>query len=160
MASGAIDQLDLLLRDGSLRLLELGSGDSSEWYAQRAKELVTVEPDPLWAAHVANRLAGYSHVSLKRLSVAEALTELCNEDAFDLVVVDHKDEPELTRADTIARLLGAPWTPRVIVLDDSDRSAYSNVEAMLAGWHRSVHLGFRSYPLRLTETTVWLQSVL
>src|SRR5947209_5764931 len=47
MARGAVDFLEQTLR-WDTDLLELGSGASTKWFADRVRAVVCVEPDPEW----------------------------------------------------------------------------------------------------------------
>jgi hypothetical protein len=77
-----------------------------------------------------------------------------------VLIVDHTDEPRFSRTDAIRFALidgtmSRSITPRLIVLDDSDRTRYRPAIDILGRWSVSRFTGFRDKPLRLTETTVF-----
>jgi hypothetical protein len=77
------------LRD--CRVLEFGAGQSTLWWATRAREVIALEDDPSWCAELAPllpanvrlRQVGHSHTAL-----ADALRD---EARFDIAVVDGLD---------------------------------------------------------------------
>jgi len=155
MAPRAVMYLDRLLRPEDV-LLELGSGDSTAWYARRVHRVVSLEPSSHWAARVRARLAGHPNAEVREGPVSGTYLAALSELQPTVLIVDHSDEPRLTRTDAIRAALRNGAQPRVIVLDDSDRGAYAPVAELLAHWRTNRFTGFRGQPLRLTETTVFI----
>ncbi len=151
MASGAVAELDRLLRP-HMTLLELGSGTSTVWYAKRTKSTTSIEDHAEWADQVTVMVMDLPNVDLRRVaSMSEGLDTLAG-DQFDVVIVDHTDTPELTRVDAIRALKDRVG---IVVLDDSDRVAYLEADAVLAGWSRKRFVSLRATPFQATETTIY-----
>lgn len=147
MAPSAVRRLSDLLSP-EFSLLELGSGESTNWYAQRVGAVVSVEPNQEWLKIVRSRTKDRGNVQLVASTVADYLPAA----PFDVVIVDHNDEPTMTRP---AAVDAVKDTARIIVLDDSDRIEYRTVESALKGWTVERFMGFRPRPLRVTETTIF-----
>jgi len=82
---------------GDCRVLEFGAGQSTLWWATRAREVITLEGDPTWCAELAPVLP--SNVRLRQVgpshnAMADALS---NEARFDIVVVDGLDRFQAAR---------------------------------------------------------------
>jgi predicted O-methyltransferase YrrM len=151
MARGALLALDqLLTRDTSL--LELGSGNSTVWYARRTKATTSLEDNGEWAERVADMCRGMANVTLVRVESLKAGVEALGDVQFDVAVIDHNDAAGFTRVDAAAALRARS---SVIVLDDSDRSAYREVDALLSGWRVERFVSLRASPFQATETTVY-----
>ena len=77
------------------KVLEFGGGQSTRWWSQRAKKVVTIEPDEAWAAELRGDVGenvDVHHVPIDRETrdiskVAEAIAQ-SNVDRFDIIVVD------------------------------------------------------------------------
>lgn len=153
IAPSAVRWLDHEL--SGIRLLELGSGSSTAWYAARCRTVLSIEPNREWATIVRRRTAHLPNVEIRIGSVRDVLDIVLSAEEFDVVVVDHTDEKGMTRADAVAAVLAAGQACWCIVVDDSDRPEYRSVPKMLDGWNAFQARGFRPNPLRLTETTIW-----
>lgn len=149
MAPRAVRRLDeLLTREYSL--LELGSGASTSWYAQRCKSVVSIEPDPVWAHRVSSELhKSNANAHVVSSNVRDALRSA---EAADVVIIDHNDEPEMSRVDAIC---WARDRAMIVVLDDSDRTEYRAVDGLMQGWIIERYVGYRPRPLVPTETTIF-----
>jgi hypothetical protein len=138
-------------------LLELGSGKSTAWYADHVGRVVSLEPNAAWAHRVKCDLATTKNAEVRAGTVSELLPGTLHELHPTVLIVDHSDEPELSRPEAIRMALHEwPW-PRIIVLDDSDRRNYSSADDLLKGWSKNQFTGFRDSPMRLTETTVFVR---
>jgi hypothetical protein len=153
MAVGAVQRLDQILRP-DVALLELGSGRSTAWYAERVASVVSVEPDRAWADMVLQMVSGRHNVELVHSDVRTFLDER-DIKPFDAVIVDHLDESRWTRGDSVR--IVAP-TANIIVLDDSDRARYAGVVEREPGWSFERFTSLRSFPLAVTETTVMVRN--
>ena len=151
MARGAVQRLDRLLQP-DMQLLELGSGASTAWYADRVSAVVSLEPDLGWAEHT-RRATTSRNVNVLTGPIAELAPPLLAEDHFDVVVVDHSDEPDFSRVDALG-ILGS--RVQIAVLDDSDRHHYVEAGRLMRDWTVERHVSFRSQPLVPTETTLYL----
>lgn len=159
MTPAAVKYLDHLLSAEDV-VLELGSGASTAWYARRVRRVVSLEPNPSWAERVKAGLADHPNAEVRVGAVQDLFAAAYLELRPTVLIVDHTDEPRFSRTDairfalidgTVPRLS----TPRLIVLDDSDRTRYRPAIDILGRWSVSRFTGFRDKPLRLTETTVF-----
>jgi hypothetical protein len=138
-------------------LLELGSGKSTAWYAKRVSRVVSLEPNPEWAQRVSCDLASTKNAEVRAGFVSESFPGTLHELHPTVLIVDHSDEPNLSRPDAIRMALHGRPLPRMIVLDDSDRRYYASADDLLKGWSKNQFTGFRESPFRLTETTVFVR---
>jgi hypothetical protein len=138
-------------------LLELGSGKSTAWYADRVGRVVSLEPNPDWAQRVSCDLATTKNAEVRAGMVSELFPATLHELHPTVLIVDHSDEPELSRPEAIRIALHEWPLPRIIVLDDSDRRNYAAADDLLKGWSKNQFTGFRDSPMRLTETTVFVR---
>jgi hypothetical protein len=157
MAPGAIRFLGEHMRP-DFTVLELGSGASTAWYAERAARVVSYESNPVWLSSTERAVTDRgvaARVELRSLPLREipgavrALT-----DTFDLVIVDTDLDADATRPELV--VAAAPLVPvgGFLVLDDSDRAVF---DTDLPGetWERRRFPGLKSSPFDATETTVW-----
>lgn len=104
-------------------ILELGGGQSTLWWAARAKQVVCLEADPAWFEH------------LRKLVPANVELHLCTDFAtldaalggrrFDLVLIDGLDVPALGRLACARR--AQDWiTPTGAVLLDNSEGPWSD----------------------------------
>jgi predicted O-methyltransferase YrrM len=106
-------------------VFEFGSGNSTLFWGQRARNVVSVENDPDWSREVAGRI-GRSPIELRLVEDLDdyAATIADADDAFDVIVVDGRRRYSCAR-EAISRLRPGG----LIVLDNSDW--YPNTTAML-----------------------------
>jgi hypothetical protein len=154
MAPAAVKHLGQLLSAEDV-VLELGSGASTAWYARRARRVVSLEPDLSWAARVRVALANHPNAEVRVGSVEQLFAAAFLEVRPTVLIVDHSDEPRFSRTDAIRLALNDGALPRLVVLDDSDRTLYRPALDVLGGWSMSRFTGFLDKPMRLTETTVF-----
>lgn len=157
MAPAAVKHLDQLLVAEDL-VLELGSGASTAWYARRAGRVVSLEPNASWAERVKAALIDRPNAEVRVGSVGALCAAALRELRPTVLIVDHSDEPRFSRIDAIRLASFDGATPRLIVLDDSDRTLYRPANDILGSWSVSRFTGFRDKPLRLTETTVFTRN--
>ncbi len=157
MAPSAVRHLDRLLRSEDV-VLELGSGTSTAWYARRARRVVSLEPQLSWAELVKRELSNYPNAEVRVGAVEDLFISAFLELHPTVLIVDHSDEPRFSRTDAIRLALNHGAMPRLIVLDDSDRTNYRLAADILGSWATIRFSGFRDKPLRLTETTVFTRN--
>jgi hypothetical protein len=107
-------------------VFEFGAGNSSLYWARRARSVTTVEDDPRWHEQVRARALPNQNVLLRR--DAEGYVAAIADDAvrYDVIVIDGKHRLECTKA-AIAQL-----NPHgMIILDNSDRDTERPCSAML-----------------------------
>jgi hypothetical protein len=159
MTPDAVRHLDQRLSADDV-VLELGSGASTAWYARRVRRVVSLEPNLAWAERVTARLADHPNAEVRVGTIEALFAAAFLELRPTALIVDHTDEPRFSRTDAIRFALidgtrPRSVTPRLIVLDDSDRTRYRVAIDILGRWSVNRFTGFRDKPLRLTETTVF-----
>lgn len=139
------------------RMLELGSGYSTLWYAERVKEVVSLEDDPGWAEQAQAMVAHRNVRNVRVVATPITLDVLRSyfDESWDVVVID-QNEHALGRPESVEFVTAAPRPPSMVVLDDSDRAAYQPALQAAAerGWDVVRLPGYKSRPLAATETAV------
>lgn len=105
-----------------MRVFEYGSGNSTLWYSKRVKQVVAVESDSEWYAHVSLQLPEKDQISY-RIIGQDYIHEPELHEPFDIVVIDGYERSQCAVvAERCLRDEG------VILWDDSDleehRSGY------------------------------------
>lgn len=102
---------------GDSDVLEFGAGNSTIWWAQRARSVLAVEGIPEWYEDVKAQLAGYDNVELVLVRGDEEYIDYPRTTGrkFDVVVVDGEH-----RARTAATALDVVKEDGVILVDDSE----------------------------------------
>ena len=148
----AVDFLAERLRP-DLSVLELGAGYSTLFFMTRVARVVSIEHEREWADWVRARASGnVTVVDVDGGSPESYLAPLHAHASFDLVFIDG-----VHRTDAFAAALES-LTPRgVIVLDDSQRSAYAPaLDAADDAGFRHLHLtGHKAASVNLYRTTVF-----
>ena len=154
MCRPAVDQLDKLVVPG-MRILEWGSGGSTVFFAERGAHVICIEHDPSWAKLVQSELARRklgAQVKIHQLDLAADYVDVVDQLAgsFDLVIVDGRRRVECV-GKAHHRVVSGGW----LVLDDSDRQAYSPAVEQLSGWRMLVLKGPRPETKEDPQTTMW-----
>lgn len=150
----AVEQLEKLVMPG-MRILEWGSGGSTIFFAERGARIISIEHDAAWAELAREELLRRkltAQVEIHRIDLAANYVDVVDRLAgsFDLVVVDGRRRVECV--DKVhERVVAGGW----LVLDDSDREAYSPAVEQLAGWHKLVLKGPRPKTKEDPQTTMW-----
>jgi hypothetical protein len=116
-----LDQLDL----STARVLETGAGNSTLYWGERAREVVTIEHDPKWRQWVTADLPSNCRVVVTDESqYAQAFAAEVAADGFDVIVIDGRERYACTRA-AVGRVNAGGF----VVLDNSEW--YPNCAAAL-----------------------------
>ncbi len=107
-----LKQFDL----SNMTIFEYGVGNSSRFWAQRAKQVVAVESDRQWFKRVSNMLLPNHHLSLETEKTDYVSSIGCIEQKYDIIVIDGRWRTACANAcvDHLA-------DPGMIILDNSDR---------------------------------------
>jgi predicted O-methyltransferase YrrM len=144
-------------RDWSI--LELGAGRSTVWFARRARRVLSFEDNEFWFEATRERLAegGLVNVDLRLNPVEDFPGEVARlaDTAFDLVVVDFLESPKVTRVDCLRPAMKRVKPGGLLLLDDSDRPAYSEADELLAGWRARRFVGVKDDWPEVCETTIF-----
>ena len=104
-------------------IFEFGSGNSTFYYAQRAKKVVSVEHDKAWYDKISATKPMNSEMifcELQKNGDYSKMPESMGQ-KFDIIIVDGRD-----RVNCCFHSIGALSESGVIVLDDSERESYAD----------------------------------
>ncbi len=140
-------------------VLELGSGRSTAWFGKRAGKVLSLEDNEFWYEHASARIAelGLDNVELRLRGVARFPEETASlpDQAFDLVVVDFLEAPEVSRIDCIRPAREKLRPGGLLLLDDSDRPGYAAAYELLAGWRERRFVGVKDEWPQACETAIF-----
>jgi predicted O-methyltransferase YrrM len=111
---GAIMALEHILNK-ELAVLELGSGGSTVFFADRCESVTTIETDPGWVDMVLDRVKGYKNVNMflrTEEQAVELVADYVNE-SFDVILIDTGRKPDGSRPNR--RLLAETAIPKLKV---------------------------------------------
>lgn len=101
------------------RVFEYGCGNSTLWYAERVKEIISVEHDHSWFQKIKDKLPENAAIVYKDLEEGY-VEEVSRHGLFDIIIIDGQKRPEC-----------APWALQalkpdgVIIWDNSNREDFS-----------------------------------
>ena len=140
-------------------VLELGAGRSTVWFAHRAGRVLSFEDNEFWADETQKRIAelGLPNVELRVAPVEDLPGSVAGlpEKAFDLVVVDFLEAPEVTRVDALADAMKRVKPGGYLLLDDSDRPGYAGAYELLTGWGERRFTGVKDEWPEACETSIF-----
>jgi SAM-dependent methyltransferase len=140
-------------------ILELGSGRSTAWFARRAGQVISLEDNEFWHGRTRERLERDQLVNadLRLRPIEEFPREVASlpDGAFDLVVVDFLEAPDVTRVDCIRPARQKVRPGGHLLLDDSDRPGYSEAFELLEGWRFRSFTGVKDEWPEACETGVF-----
>lgn len=96
-------------------VFEYGSGNSTLFWAKRVKHLTSVESDPLWYEHMADKIPANVEYMLHTDSADYAESISCTGKTFDIIVIDGKARLACAKA-AVHQLRPGGF----IILDNSD----------------------------------------
>ena len=120
----------------SMSVFEYGSGGSTIWWANRVREVISVEHDRDWFEKVRESLGSRATISQIDLEYGGAYAKEIQkyESRFDIVVIDGRD-----RANCLKNCLPALKPSGVVILDNSERPEYTEgIVFMKANGFRSI----------------------
>jgi SAM-dependent methyltransferase len=138
------------------RILELGAGRSTPWFARRAGAVVSLEDNPFWHKTTDERLREEGlQVDLRLTPVEEfpKVVAALDDRSFDLVVVDFLEAPEVSRIDALRPAREKVQPGGHLLLDDSDRPGYAEAYELLASWRRRRFVGVKDGWPTVAETS-------
>lgn len=116
MPYACIDFLDDRLSK-NMRVFEYGCGGSTEWFAERVDEVISVEHDNDWANRVDSKSS--SNVTVIQRDRGDYVDAIRNQGQFEIIVVDGLRRPEC--ATTAVEYL---TDDGVLIWDDTYRTKY------------------------------------
>jgi hypothetical protein len=111
-----------------LSVFEYGSGNSTLFYAQRVRNVVSVEHDETWYRKIVKEKAPNAEMIFCRLDMAGAYSKKAAslDQKFDIIIVDGRD-----RVNCCKQGINGLTERGVIVLDDSERKTYNPARLFL-----------------------------
>jgi hypothetical protein len=107
--------------DPGMKVFEFGTGGSTLWWAQRVREVITIEHDPVWHERISPQLPE-NVTSVLQTSIDDGTyaSQIRNHHKrFDIVVIDGRD-----RVKCAMNSIDALTDNGIIVWDNTDRAQY------------------------------------
>jgi predicted O-methyltransferase YrrM len=143
------------------RVLELGAGRSTVWFAARAGDVLALEDDPRWQSEVSHAIAqqglGNCRVEYAQLEEFVGRIRAFPDETFDLVVVDSNENGAVSRVDCARASISKVKLGGLLVFDDFDRHAYRSADALLHEWPRRQFTGIKGFPMTAVETAIFVR---
>jgi len=158
LPKSAVKALEALLKkEPKSRVLEIGGGSSSKFFADRADFLLTIEEDPEWALMIRDSInKNIDSFQIEVVQVSEWLkTRTPTNMNFDIVLIDGAaDEIRKRALITLSAL-----NPRAIyILDNSDRIIFREINFTRSPKKIVRYKGLLRNPFQANETTFyWFQ---
>ena len=118
---GFIDFIEERLNK-EMYLFEYGSGNSTLWYAEKVASVTSVEHDKHWFEKIQGSMPNNVDIFYEALNYGGSYSNYVNKQSkeFDMIIVDGRDRVNCTK-----KALLKLSSLGVVVLDDSEREAYS-----------------------------------
>lgn len=107
----------------TLSVFEYGSGNSTIWFSNHTKNIISVEHNDCWHSQMKEKLKRFSNIQyfLRDLTSGSYQKEILKYDnTFDIIVLDGRERVECS-----FNVLKALKVTGVIIWDNSDRTKYS-----------------------------------
>lgn len=149
----AIHDVDKLLLSTD-RVLEVGSGYSTLWLAERCQQICSIEENPEWYEFISlqaiqRRLDNVKLIAGESRSISSQL--LASSD-WEVVIIDGPRD----RLKIFRDVLALTKRPRVLIYDDTDKQENRvSLDEEATGYRRRVYRGFKPQTLHVCETTVF-----
>jgi predicted O-methyltransferase YrrM len=144
----------LITNNERTRILEIGGGRSSRYFARRVSSLTTIEEDKHWATRIAEMVSDENcNFEIEVTSVESwLLTRNKTNMNFDLVLID--GSTDAVRKKAIERLPSLN-PAAVYILDNSDREIFNNLDFVVKPTKVLRKHGLVRHPFQATETTFY-----
>ena len=140
-------------------VLEMGSGRSTIWFARRCRSVLSFEDNEFWQARTRELLdeRGLANVELRLSQVEDLPREISGlpDAAFDLVVVDFLESPDVSRIDALKPAMKRVRPGGYLLFDDSDRPGYRHAYPLLNSWKQRRFTGVKDEWPEACETTIF-----
>lgn len=141
-----------------LRMFEYGAGFSSLYFAERVKEVVSIEYDKAWEEKLRDLLKHCTNHKLIVESVGDAYINAAKSEnsLFDLILVDGRE-----RVACFESGIAALTKQGVIILDDSDREEYQSAFeiAKRQGFRHLRISGLKPFSFLREESTIFYRDL-
>jgi predicted O-methyltransferase YrrM len=130
----AVQFLDQFLSDHPhARILECGVGGSTIWFAQRTKQLISLEHSLIWFNKVQHELASrfdcHSVTMILRKKPYDIVLDNFSDNFFDLVLIDGNNRMACVRKSERILKPGG-----ILMLDDAQRQQYAPIFEEFSHW--------------------------
>ena len=144
----------LITNNEQTRMLEIGGGRSSRYFARRVSFLTTIEEDKDWATRIVQMVSDENcNFEIEVTSVESwLLTRNKTNMNFDLVLID--GSTDAVRKKAIERLPSLN-PAAVYILDNSDRKIFNDLDFVLEPTKVLRKHGLVRHPFQATETTFY-----
>ncbi len=111
-----------------ISVFEYGSGNSTLYFSQRTKNVISVEHDEEWFKFISNKKPDNAEIIFEPLTYGGKYSEKAvdAERKFEIIIIDGRD-----RVNCCKMAVNALTTDGVIVLDDSERDQYEQAIEIL-----------------------------
>jgi precorrin-6B methylase 2 len=140
-----------------MNLFEYGSGFSTEFYAKKVDNVVSIEHDEIWFDIISKQVASNCVLKYKKYSVHQRGGEyskaiLDDNIKYSVIVVDGRD-----RVNCIKNSISSLKDDGVCILDDSSRENYKSAFEFMekGGFKKITFCGLQSTGLKENCTTVF-----
>ena len=120
-----------LKKNSDANILEYGSGGSTIWFAERTKNLVSIEHDSVWFTTVQQTLKEKNLKAECYLLPRPYYEKIFEKNRFDLILVDGRDRVRCVKAIVEKNILKSGG---ILMLDNSERSWYKPIHEILKDW--------------------------
>lgn len=111
-----------------MKLFEFGCGNSTIWYAQRVKNITSVEHNEKWFSQIKSKMPQNAQLMLKSLEEGTSYVKsvVDTADKYEVIIVDGRE-----RNLSIEASFQAMTENGVLILDNSERESYSKGKTLL-----------------------------
>jgi predicted O-methyltransferase YrrM len=149
----AICALNEILHEGANKnVLEIGGGSSSKFFSNRCSKLVTIEEDPTWGEVIKKQIQNRNcDFQLVLTDTEDWLNQLEKDGTeYDLILIDGASDE--VRKKCLVKL-SIMYKSAVIVLDNSDRNTFRDIESRVKPVKTVRFNGLLRNPFQADETT-------
>jgi len=145
----AVLLLDRIINPNS-RILEIGAGGSTLWYAKRGRSVLSVEGSRDWHSRVSESTSSYADVEVVFVEDENVVPFISGlKDNYDVVVIDAL-LPEGRVAVTSA--VKEKFPDSIVVVDDQDWIGHREIDNIMADWACIRVAGIKPTPFNSYET--------
>jgi hypothetical protein len=141
---------------------EFGAGNSTLWWAKRARSVLALEADGKWCADIGRKTAGLTNVEVKLVSSPQDAAEHVPCDYFDVMVVDGGTgaSPDVGRPFNAQTAFRAVRRNGLVIVDNSNASyCLPAIDAANAeGWLRVDFIGHSAGATKRSCTSLFFRA--
>ena len=132
------------------RILEVGAGGSTAWYAEKGATVDAIDGQPDWYQRVTSANAGNTKVKVTFVPESDIVEHLrAIHGGYDIVVLDTLDADGRCAA---AEVIRDNHPDAIIGVDDQDWEGHRPIDVIFSDWHVRRCAGMKARPFRAFET--------